>query len=66
MDQVFGVSAVLAVLAVGLEFNYRRTAISPEVQAFMHEFLDFMTFAANTLIFMIMVSSFFTFFFYQV
>eukprot|EP00906_Rhabdomonas_costata_P027906 RCo039618 len=54
VEQLFGVSAVLAVLAVGLEFNHRRTAISPEVAHFMEQFLSLMSFAANTLIFMIM------------
>ncbi|OWA51717.1 Sodium/hydrogen exchanger 7 [Hypsibius exemplaris] len=52
-EAILNVSGVLAVVVLGLVLNYERTAISPEVEPWMHEFWSTLTYIANTLIFAI-------------
>ncbi|GAU98071.1 hypothetical protein RvY_09267-2 [Ramazzottius varieornatus] len=52
-EAVLGISGVLAVVALGVVMNSQRTVISPEVDPWMHEFWDIITYIANTLIFVI-------------
>lgn len=44
-------SAVLAVVVFGFNLNLRRSAISPEVLDFLHEFYEVAAFMFNTIIF---------------
>ena len=46
-------SAVIAVVVMGLTINKRRSAISPEVIHFLHEFYTVLAFMYNTIIFYI-------------
>ena len=53
-ENFLGVSGVLGLVAFGLSMAGRgRTRISPEVEHFLHEFLELAAFIANTLIFII-------------
>ncbi|XP_022089278.1 sodium/hydrogen exchanger 10-like [Acanthaster planci] len=52
-ESVLGVSGVLAVVVLGLIVNAERTAISPEVEVFLHRFWEMLAYLANTLIFML-------------
>ncbi|XP_038047378.1 sodium/hydrogen exchanger 10-like [Patiria miniata] len=52
-ESVLGVSGVLAVVVLGLIVNAERTAISPEVEVFLHRFWEMLAYIANTLIFML-------------
>ncbi len=51
-ENLLGISGVLSVVAFGLTMSgIGRTRLSPEVEHFLHEFWEFFTFIANTLIF---------------
>ena len=50
-ESILGVSGVLAVVMLGFEINLHQTSISPEVEAYLHQFWEMMAYLANTLIF---------------
>ena len=52
-ELVMGSSAVLAVVVMGLYMNYNKSAVSPGVLHFLHEFYEMVAYFLNTVIFMI-------------
>ncbi|PIK43588.1 sperm-specific sodium proton exchanger [Apostichopus japonicus] len=51
--EAFRCSGVIAVVVLGLIVNSEKTAISPEVEVFLHRFWEMLAYLANTLIFML-------------
>ncbi|CAN8032148.1 unnamed protein product, partial [Ixodes persulcatus] len=52
-ENVFYVSGVLAVVALGVVISANKVSISPEVEEFVHSFWEMLSYLANTLIFII-------------
>ncbi|KAJ8023281.1 Sodium/hydrogen exchanger 10 [Holothuria leucospilota] len=52
-EAVRSFSGVIAVVVLGLIVNAEKTAISPEVEVFLHRFWEMLAYLANTLIFML-------------